>query len=137
MSYMAMESVSYTMRMPSDLKRLMEQRAKSEDVSTASLVVRACWQLLDPNPFTPPDVPAAELEAFVDTIPGRIIGNPNPFNIPGVFRGMPPVAELNVIGTEPQERCSYTEYDTDTGETYGCRLLSHPAKVKHRRGAAL
>ena len=33
--------------------------------------------------------------------------------------------------------CSYTEYDTDTGETYRCRLPVHGPKIKHRRGAAL
>jgi len=33
--------------------------------------------------------------------------------------------------------CAYTEYDQDTGETYGCRLAIHPPKVKHVRGAPI
>ena len=30
--------------------------------------------------------------------------------------------------------CSYTEYDTDSGETYRCGLRQHSCKVKHTRG---
>ena len=30
--------------------------------------------------------------------------------------------------------CAYTEYDQDTGETYGCALKAHSGKVKHVRG---
>lgn len=33
--------------------------------------------------------------------------------------------------------CAYTEYDTDTGETYRCGRPVHGAKVKHTRGAKL
>lgn len=31
--------------------------------------------------------------------------------------------------------CTYTEYDSDTGETYRCGLGEHSFKVKHTRGA--
>ena len=39
--------------------------------------------------------------------------------------------------TEPEEpMCRYTEYDQETGETYGCSLpLGH--KFKHQRGKQL
>ena len=30
--------------------------------------------------------------------------------------------------------CSYTEYDHESGETYGCGLKAHGPKVKHTRG---
>lgn len=32
------------------------------------------------------------------------------------------------------EMCSYTEYDMESGETYGCRLPAHSPKIKHQRG---
>lgn len=37
---------------------------------------------------------------------------------------------------EPADRppCDFTQYDDQTGETYRCGLLAHPAKVKHTRG---
>lgn len=39
-------------------------------------------------------------------------------------------------GPEPEQRmCQYTEYDTDTGETYHCRLPEHGPKTRHFRGA--
>ena len=41
-----------------------------------------------------------------------------------------PVAQVELV------MCSYTEYDTDTGEVYGCRLPAHGPKVKHQRGPA-
>jgi hypothetical protein len=40
-------SVSYTLRMPDDLRRLIAQAAKSGGVSDAQLVVDACWKYLD------------------------------------------------------------------------------------------
>jgi hypothetical protein len=33
--------------------------------------------------------------------------------------------------------CPYTEYDPETGETYGCLLAEHSLKIKHRRGPAI
>lgn len=40
-------SVSYTLRMPDDLKRLCDSAAKSGGVSTAQLIVDACWKYLE------------------------------------------------------------------------------------------
>ena len=40
-------SVSYTLRMPDDLRRLIAQAAKSGGVSDAQLVIDACWRYLD------------------------------------------------------------------------------------------
>ena len=40
-----------------------------------------------------------------------------------------PTKELDVV-----EMCPYTEYDTDTGETYMCGRQPHGPKVKHTRG---
>ena len=52
----------------------------------------------------------------------------------------PSAAILNepVEHDEPQlPMCTYTEYDTDTGETYACGRQQHSWKVKHTRGARI
>ncbi len=33
------------------------------------------------------------------------------------------------------EMCPYTEYNTDTGETYACALEVHGPKIRHKMGA--
>ena len=43
---------------------------------------------------------------------------------------LPPVDD-----DEPAPRCTYTEYDPDTSETYRCGRLEHSLKIKHTRGA--
>lgn len=66
MSYMR---VSYTLRIPDDLKRLMEARAKTHDQSLASFVVGACWaQLERGNPM--PDTPTVETFSSVRSASG-------------------------------------------------------------------
>jgi hypothetical protein len=44
--------------------------------------------------------------------------------------------EVVAIQIEQQPMCTYTEYDTETGETYGCNLPPGH-KSKHRRGAMI
>ncbi len=44
---------------------------------------------------------------------------------------------VSVDDSPEQVPCKYTEYDTETGETYGCRLAAHSGKIKHQRGPAL
>jgi hypothetical protein len=38
---------------------------------------------------------------------------------------------------ESVRMCTYKEYDSDTGEWYGCALPEHSAKTKHKRGRSL
>src|SRR5215469_16727379 len=95
MSYMSKAKVSYTLRIPEDLKRLMEESAAREGVTLTSLVVRACWQYLDRSngvAMTP-----KVLRKAVDAMTAPIYD-------------MPPDRPM----------CSYREYDTDTGETMAC-----------------
>jgi DNA-directed RNA polymerase subunit RPC12/RpoP len=33
--------------------------------------------------------------------------------------------------------CNYTEFDSETGERYGCSLQEHSVKVAHQRGRKL
>jgi hypothetical protein len=44
-------SVSYTLRLPDDLKRLIDSAASSGGVSTAQLVVDALWKYLERKPY--------------------------------------------------------------------------------------
>lgn len=43
-----MATVSYTLRISDELKGKLEAVAEREQVSLASLVVRACWMMVDP-----------------------------------------------------------------------------------------
>jgi hypothetical protein len=61
---MAIDTVSYTMRVPVDLKRQLEFAAKSVGVSVASLIVDACWRHLDRNTI---DGSASKALAVLDT----------------------------------------------------------------------
>jgi hypothetical protein len=46
--------------------------------------------------------------------------------------------DVEALVTEPEiPMCTYTEYDPESGETYGCRLREHGPKVKHQRGEKL
>lgn len=47
LSYMATDSLSYTLRIPNDLRRLLDSSAKSGGVSMASLMIEACWKHLE------------------------------------------------------------------------------------------
>jgi hypothetical protein len=44
---------------------------------------------------------------------------------------------LEISGDKEPLTCPYTEYDPETGETYGCLLAEHSLKIKHRRGPAI
>ena len=122
MSYMATAKVSYTIRIPRDLKRLLESAAASGGVTLTSLVVRACWQYLEPSDK--------------GSVPSRLAG------ARAVGEDQPPdMAALRAIAAgkmtsheacDPEaEMCSYKEYDQDTGETMHCGLPKHSAKQKH------
>lgn len=47
------------------------------------------------------------------------------------------VSTAKPVEEEERVMCPYTEYDSETGETYGCRLPEHSVKIKHQRGSAL
>jgi len=113
MSYMKSPTVSYTLRIPKDLRRLMEVSAEANGVTLTSLVVRACWQYLDRVP--------------TECIPGpQVLRDPPQMN-PAMaeFLGVAPVEAV-----EP-EMCRYKEYDQESGETMGCGLPVHGGKQRH------
>lgn len=121
MSYMNTPTLSYTMRMPSDLKRLLDSAAKAGGVSLASLVVEACWKYLDKIPqketaslTAPSDVPKmnpAMQKFFANIDPSHAAHDP----------------EFD----ESKIMCRYKEYDGESGETMACGLPEHSQKQKH------
>lgn len=111
-------SVSYTLRMPDDLKRLCDSAAKSGGVSTAQLIVDACWKYLErEGDSTPPngirDKPIATL---ADT-------KPDMDALRAICAGQPISVEMPVLS-----QCRHKELCED-GEWYGCRLsIGHKGK---------
>ena len=65
-----------------------------------------------------------------------IPASPNMDALRSICTGHIPMA-VSVDDPPEQVPCKYTEYDTETGETYGCRLAAHSGKIKHQRGPAL
>ena len=114
---MAIESVSYTLRVPVDLRRLIEQSAKSGGVSTASLVVAALWLYLDRKPE-----PVAVVSAPVVSAPvGEVLPpvNLDMAALRAIAAGnIAPVAVVDQVDSAP---CPHKEWAED-GERYGCRL---------------
>ncbi len=107
-------SVSYTLRLPDDLKRLLDSEAQRSGKSTAQLVVDACWASVDGR-VEPKAAPVAKQDRA--DLSATIAVN------------LPPDDVVRNV-----EMCTYKEYDSDLGEWYGCRLPAHSPKVKHQRG---
>ena len=111
---MAIESVSYTLRVPVDLRRLIEQAAKSGGVSTASLVVAALWSYLDRKPE-----PVAVPEPVGEILPPV---KPDLAALRAICAGnIAPVA-MQVDAVAPVEPCPHIEWLEQEGESYACRL---------------
>lgn len=122
-------SVSYTLRLPDNLKRLLDIAAQSGGLSTAQLVVNACWSYLELKPDT-----AATVSKPVSPAPAPARQAVSMDALRAICAGS--VAHVETE-TAPARMCPYTEYDGQTGETYTCSLPEHSAKVKHVRGPAL
>ena len=83
-----------------------------------------------------------EPEAVVPVVPGSSAGAISRTaaevvaDLPeSVRRPLVPASHLDSSEDgDSTELCSYTEYDTDTGETYRCGRQPHGPKVKHTRG---
>ena len=116
---MATPKVLYAVRIPVDLKRLLESAAKSGGVSTSSLVIAACWSYLDggrkPEPVAVPVVaPVGEVLPPVKPSAGNIA----------------PVVVVDQVDSAP---CPHVEWLEQEGESYACRL-SAGHKGKCTRG---
>lgn len=129
--------MSYTLRLPVDLKRLIDAAAVSGGVSTASLVTAACWKYLERgNPMS--DTPTVETFSSVRSASGwpaepskpsmdalRAIcdGNGDPNSPPYSLSSLPPA-------NQPLPLCPHKEWAED-GEQYRCALAAgHKGKCK-------
>lgn len=133
MSYMANDSMSYTMRVPVILLDRLKFQAVAEGISLAQFILNACREKLDGG------------------IPYHSVGPSHVGVHVGIERTAKPdihalralVANIETKGSDPidiepeRPMCSYTEYDPQTGETYACALHQHPGKVRHMRGRQL
>jgi hypothetical protein len=113
------------LRLPDDLAAKMETRCSIRKISQTAVLIEAIRHGWDE------DGPGA-------VQPVRARSEAKPLNIPGVFMG----SQLGAPLDEEPERagcpmCSYTEYDNQTGDTYGCALAAHGPKIKHVRGVKL
>jgi hypothetical protein len=79
---MAVEKVLYAVRIPVDLKRLIDSAAASGGVNTSQLVVDALWKYLDrkpsidapePIPAIPPVKMNPAMERFMAKLPAPIV----------------------------------------------------------------
>jgi hypothetical protein len=115
---MATPKVLYAVRIPVDLKRLMEQAAKSGGVSTASLVVAACWSYLDRKP-APVAVPEPVSEPVGEVLPPV---KPDLAALRAICAGnIAPVA-VHVEAVSQLPPCPHVEWLEQEGESYACRL---------------
>jgi hypothetical protein len=124
---MATPKVLYAVRIPVDLKRLLESAAKSGGVSTSSLVIAACWSYLDggrkPEPVAVPVVaPVGEVLPPV---------KPSMADLRAICAGnIAPVVVVDQVDSAP---CPHVEWLEQEGESYACRL-SAGHKGKCARG---
>jgi len=117
---MAATKVLYALRIPIDLKRLLDSAARSGGVSTSQLVIDACWKYLNPAQPTQAIIehhePLPAMNAAMAQFMAAAI----------------PTAEPEAVEERPM--CPYKEYDQETGETYACGLHVHSSKIRHTRG---
>ena len=135
---MASNKVLYAVRMPSDLKRLIDSAAKSGGGTTSQLVIAACWKYLDggssKHPESEPvmgrntqkdtgfgarDASAASVTAVGDSQP-----RPDMAALRSICTGEIIPANSTPIGVPIEVKwplCPHKEWAED-GEQYRCRL---------------
>jgi hypothetical protein len=116
-------SVSYTLRMPDDLKRLLNLEAINRDESVANLVIAACWASLEqPNSnggahLNQQGVGLATASTKPDIAALRSI-------CAGQVGREAEVAEIVSVDSAPQlQLCPHKEWAED-GEQYRCALAA-------------
>lgn len=105
---MSQTTMSYTLRMPSNLKAFMDAEACKTGVSTANLVIQACWQFLEGDK------------------PDLSLGVPT--NNDSVLLGNVGFGLLK----PPTERiCGFVAWNEIIGEAMSCGLVEHSKKLDH------
>ena len=118
-------SVSYTLRLPDNLKSLIDLAAKNGGLSTARLVIDACWAYLDRGAVAQSGEQGTHNSRGAGSIPASTT--------------KPTIDDLRAICAAESEnkQCAYREYDSELGEWFGCSLPEHGPKIKHKRGPKL
>ena len=126
LSYMSVPTLSYTLRIPVDLKRLLESAAESGGVSMAAVVIEACWMHLDvrggsiraamarcdrEEGLGPRQPSSSSMSELRELVAGKITSH----------EACDPEVAL----------CGYKEYSQDIGEWMGCGLPAHGLKQRH------
>lgn len=103
MLYMAVDKVLYAVRIPVDLKRLIDIAAASGGVNTSQLVIAALWKYLDKGTTAYPTVanvsthPAPTMNAAMQKFMEKVEANP----VSAVIHSHP-----DTIETVPQKSCT-------------------------------
>ena len=121
---MATPKVLYAVRIPVDLKRLMDQAAKSAGVTSSQLVIQACWRYLGPETQIDALVARAEVVPIVPSL------KPNMDALRAICAGNVQAQE-KIAGDSGVPVCPHKEW-ADDGEQYACRL-----KAGHKGKCAL
>jgi hypothetical protein len=122
---MGKQSVSYTLRISNELKGLLEVAAVEEEVSLASLMIRACWQFLEMRGGGLERRPMLSTTGQTPTLPP--LGKMNPA-MEKAIRGMTSQQEVLV---ETKEECGFQAWNDVQGEMMACGRGKHSAKSPH------
>lgn len=143
MLYMAIEKVLYAVRIPVDLKRLIDSAARSGGVNTSQLVIDALWKYL--GGAAQPDRAPAEVRKADGSIPSPLIKTPdvkmNDAMSAFLAKAKPVITPDPVSETQEHPMPSCRECDTTMsgklikgrGMVYACTDLSCPMYGLERR----
>jgi hypothetical protein len=133
---MAVSKVLYAVRIPADLKRLIDAAAKSGGVNTSDLVIAALWKYLDAGGSQSiarhmKESPGQDLDS------GQVTGSgtkPDTQRLRDIWAGKIDIM-IPSDGTPEPILCSYREWFE--GEQWACGLPVHGPKIKHTRGTVV
>lgn len=125
-------SVSYTLRMPDDLKRHLNLEAIKRDESVANLVIAACWQFLEePHIEIPVDIKPKIVDNPDETTRIRVgpsfsVGTAPRYDLIDKLRASIAQIETNSMDETAAlpavQLCPKVGYNEIDGESYRCRL---------------
>lgn len=130
-----MPRVLVAIRFPAELKKSIDEACAKREVTIASFVVNACWgELEEPNGTRVISTPSVDPSSNVNETEAELVGKPDRQALLDICAGKGIAAQSTASVEAERPHCAYTEYDEQSGETYGCALYQHSAKVKHVRG---
>jgi hypothetical protein len=146
-------SVSYTLRMPDNLRGFIEEESKRRGMTTAAFVVNACWVYLETPVSSGENRPVLasvaaspdrggistsqpkltpEQDKLVDDFVPVANAMMGVKMNPAMERFVSVLPTLSASDLDPEPlMCSYTEYSGELGETMACGLPAHSMKQKH------